>query len=267
MLLRPTSGNRHPRQRAYPDRGFVRIGATLLIASLVAGCTSSLVGTAQTVSTALSSSEVTAPSTPSTSPPSTSPPSTTPSTPAETTPSESASATTTATNDDATTTSEAPSESPTSAPPSSGASADPADAVAIIGPHGWLDLTLGMSAEEAAVLGIFADTPAPEGDSCTSWEGSEASAISSVVLSPNLGVVAILPWPDPALSTPEGISVGATADQVAAEYGFDPADFNSPNGVLAAVPGFAGAHFRFQFDASGVLVSFMLELANQDCYG
>jgi hypothetical protein len=136
----------------------------------------------------------------------------------------------------------------------------------VLGPTGWKDLILDMNEGSAAALGMFTSTP-PAGDGCQEWKAVLAAPIESVIVSPTFGVVAIQPRADAGMSTPEGMKIGWTAQQVAAKYpDFSVDEADSPNGTLVQVPDDPFAFYRLTF-ADGKLANFMLESIFQDCYG
>ena len=136
----------------------------------------------------------------------------------------------------------------------------------MLGPYGWQTLELGMDAGTAAGLGMFVDTPMPTPDgACEGWDAVGAAAIETALISPTLGVAAIVPRSDAVIHTPEGMTYGWTVDQVAAAYpDFDPADAHLDNGVTVEAIGNSQGRYRLQFGDDDTLTFFVLESADQN---
>lgn len=136
----------------------------------------------------------------------------------------------------------------------------------VLGPLGWGPVTIGQAATAAAATGLFTATPAPSGG-CAEWPAAGASPVESVVVSPTIGVAAIIARSGAVIHTPEGVTFGSTAEQVHAAYpAFDVADVETPNGPVIAVPGNSRAGYRLSFDDARKVSYLTLESVDQDCY-
>jgi len=136
----------------------------------------------------------------------------------------------------------------------------------VLGPFGWGPVTTGMDPTAAAATGIFTDTPPPAG-TCAQWNAVLATPLESAVVSPTIGVAALIARSDAQVHTPEGVRIGSTAAQVHQAYpSFDVADVETPNGPVIAVPGNQKAGYRLGFDGAGKVSYLTLESVEQDCY-
>ncbi len=149
----------------------------------------------------------------------------------------------------------------------------PAPSAAVIGPDGYGDLTLGMSAQQALATKlvdnqvrtvkdctIYDDTrPAPSGP------GAPAQVIRSLYIyvssAAPAGVEVIVA---PAgVTTPEGIGVGSSSAAVKTTY---PTGSSQRGGlVVVAVPGHAGLDYRFTVDGQGTVTTVGLSMTRQHC--
>lgn len=176
----------------------------------------------------------------------------------------SVSATTTAPASSATS-SPAASSSSSSGPASS--SSAPASGNDVLGPFGWGPVLLGQDAAAAGATGVFTDMP-PAEDTCVEWSAVLASPLESVIVSPRIGVAAIIARSDAVVRTPEGVRIGSTADEVHAAYpAFDVADVETPNGPVIAATGNPAGAYRLSFNDAGTVAYLALESTEQDCYG
>lgn len=136
----------------------------------------------------------------------------------------------------------------------------------VLGPFGWGPVKIGMTPQEAAATGVFTDTP-PAGDTCAEWVPPGSTPVESVIISPKIGVAAIIARSGAVIHTPEGVTFGSTAGDVHAAYAsFDVADADTPNGPVIPATGNPGAAYRLSFDDSTKLTYLVLESVEQDCY-
>ncbi|HEV3357117.1 MAG TPA: hypothetical protein VG247_09995 [Pseudonocardiaceae bacterium] len=149
----------------------------------------------------------------------------------------------------------------------------PAPAAAVLGPDGYGDLTLGMSAQQALATElvtnrvrtvkdctIYDDTrPAPSGPAPTAQVNK--SLYIYVSGSAPTGVQVIVA---PAgVTTPEGIGVGSSSAAVKSTY---PTGSSQRGGlVVVAVPGHTDADYRFTVDSQGTVTTVGLSVARQHC--
>ena len=137
----------------------------------------------------------------------------------------------------------------------------------VLGPFGWGPVTIGMDPTAAAATGIFTDTPPPAG-MCAQWKAVLATPLESAMVSPTIGVAALIARSDAQVHTPEGVRIGSTAAQVHEAYpSFDVADVETPNGPVIVAPGNQKAGYRLGFDGAGKVSYLTLESVDQDCYG
>lgn len=89
--------------------------------------------------------------------------------------------------------------------------------LALLGPAGYADLSLGMSFSEARATGMLAPgQPPPSGGGCTSYPLAGSSpAVQDVTISATQGIVA---FEGGDARTPEGIGAGSSLDQARASY-------------------------------------------------
>jgi hypothetical protein len=142
------------------------------------------------------------------------------------------------------------------------------DAKNILGPDGYLGLSLGQSQATARQDAVFVSTPAVT-VSCKAWETIAAARISSVLISAKLGIAAISPRSASVMQTPEGMTAGWTATQVHAAYpSFSLSDTHQQDGgPQISVPQNSRAVYKVRFDSQDKVVGFSLLLRNQDCFG
>lgn len=143
-----------------------------------------------------------------------------------------------------------------------------AAALGTLGPNGLGPLTLGMTPDQVRATKLVEDFTTP-GNGCVFAAFKDAPKsdqvdVSSVVLSPDLGLVAIAAWGT--IATPEGLRVGDTYDKAHTLY----PDWTGIGGHtghgLVAVPGNPAANYRIDIDENGTVDSVTLQAANQDCY-
>nr|WP_243870014.1 hypothetical protein [Amycolatopsis granulosa] len=149
-------------------------------------------------------------------------------------------------------------------PPPSSSSAPaskqrPASTDPTIGPSGWGRLVLGMSEAQAVATDEFDMSEGVSGSPCHRyWLRNGGS--SPVDISPSYGVARISA--KPGVTTPEGIGVGSTDDEVMAAY---PSATKTGYVITAPVPGNSRAVYIFTTDPSQKIFSLRLELATQNC--
>ncbi|NIH78764.1 hypothetical protein [Amycolatopsis viridis] len=150
----------------------------------------------------------------------------------------------------------------TPAPSSSSAPASkqrPASTDPTIGPSGWGRLVLGMSEAQAVATDEFDMSEGVSGSPCHRyWLRNGGS--SPVDISPSYGVARISA--KPGVTTPEGIGVGSTDDEVMAAY---PSATKTGYVITAPVPGNSRAVYIFTTDPSQKIFSLRLELATHNC--
>ena len=151
----------------------------------------------------------------------------------------------------------------------------PAPAAAVIGPDGYGELTLGMSAQQALATRLV-DTRVRTVNGCATYDytgPAPTRPAAAAQLNRTLYVyvsssaptgVQVIVAP-PGVTTPEGIGVGSSSAAVNSAY---PAGSSRQGGVmLFAVPGHADANYRFTVDSQGTVTSVGLSVARQRCLG
>lgn len=135
----------------------------------------------------------------------------------------------------------------------------------MVGPVGFADLRLGMSAEEFRATGdavlhgnvgglcrtftLTGDLPAADADSETDGFFSKEYGLAAV-------------FARPGLSTPEGIGVRSTLEEVRAAY----TSGDSETGWFR-VPLGDGREYEFGIGSDNTVESFSIRLVKQDCFG
>ena len=130
-----------------------------------------------------------------------------------------------------------------------------------IGPDGVGDLTLGMSAEDAAKAGYLGE-PRHDGSGCTVvWRDDESGAYAVTAdTRPDAGVVDISATTDSV--TPEGVGTGSTAEDVLAAY---PDATGDGSRKEVAVPGHPERAYWFWFGDDGLIFQVALLLRADHC--
>jgi hypothetical protein len=130
-----------------------------------------------------------------------------------------------------------------------------------IGPDGIEDLTLGMSAADAAAAGLVQAEP-PHGARCRVLYRDDPSGQYALMadIRPGLGVVTL--WATGDSRTPEGVGSGSTADEIAAVY---PDATGDEARWTARVPGHPDRAYWFDLGRDHLVTGVMLLLPDQRC--
>jgi hypothetical protein len=161
---------------------------------------------------------------------------------------------------------------PAAPSPSAPAATRPADQPAdtVLGPDGWRDVRLGMTAAAARATGHFPSTPAPDTEGCVLWDAAGGSALSGVYVSRRQGVSAIIAAPGAApgkaVHTPEGMQIGWPRARATAAYpGAIATEGEEASRPVIEVPGHPKAAYRIDLEGDRVS-SLALQLTDQECY-
>ncbi|GAA3595781.1 hypothetical protein GCM10022419_093840 [Nonomuraea rosea] len=134
---------------------------------------------------------------------------------------------------------------------------------ATLGPYGYGNLKLGMTATKAKATGRIIHKPVGDSARCTGWDLKESPYGNyrvGMYISKKHGVAMIVA--PPGLKTPQGISLGSTRTQLKAAY---PQLRRGPGGYPAAdVPG-KKAYYLFHVSNKNKVAGMSLILAKQDC--
>ncbi|WP_034267560.1 hypothetical protein [Haloechinothrix halophila] len=127
-----------------------------------------------------------------------------------------------------------------------------------LGPDGYRSLRLGMSYDEIRETGMLADPDAPPPRDCVRYRlAKDDVAVRAILVSENVGLAAVVAN---RASTPEGIAVGSTREQLERAYDAteadDPAQYEIPTG--------AGGYYLFRVDDDRVS-ALSLVADEQDC--
>ncbi|MEV0621967.1 hypothetical protein AB0I81_52215 [Nonomuraea sp. NPDC050404] len=133
-----------------------------------------------------------------------------------------------------------------------------------LGPHGYGQVRLGLSAQQAKATGKLKLKLAGSGGACSGWDlKAHPTGKDSVGLyvSKKRGVAVI--FAAKGMKTPQGIGIGSTLKQIKAAYPKvkTPRDFNP----YVSVPGNPKAHYTFGVNKKGKLEELSLALNTQDC--
>lgn len=144
-----------------------------------------------------------------------------------------------------------------------------------LGPNGYGELELGMSKAEALDTGFTVGLEVEAGGTCGGEEdgslngvfaGDDDYADGRLFFSANSGKLIAI-YAGEGISTPEGITLGSSRDDVLAAYPeWEPIvpDPDFERGY-ARVPGNPDAHYRILV-VDGVVVELSLDSMSQDCY-
>ncbi|GAA3701215.1 hypothetical protein GCM10022224_078900 [Nonomuraea antimicrobica] len=139
-----------------------------------------------------------------------------------------------------------------------------AEGKATLGPYGYGNLKLGMTATKAKATGRIVHKPDGDSARCTGWDLKENPYDEyrvGMYISKKHGVAMIVA--PPGLKTPQGISLGSTNAQLKAAY---PNLRRGPGGYPAAtVPGNKKAFYLFYVSSKNKVDGMSLVLAKQDC--
>ena len=136
----------------------------------------------------------------------------------------------------------------------------------VLGPQGYRDVRLGMTADDAERTGLVTVQRATPGATCDTLvyvdhppaDGAEVSGF----VSREHGVAAL--FAAPGMETPEGIALGDSLSDVESAY---PDLEEVVSGHLAPVPGEPARAYHFGVDQTGAVVELSLQLDVQDCIG
>jgi hypothetical protein len=134
---------------------------------------------------------------------------------------------------------------------------------ATLGPYGYGNLKLGMTATKARATGRIVRKAVGDSARCTGWDLKENPYDNyrvGMYISKKRGVAMIVA--PPGLKTPQGISLGSTRSQLKAAY---PNLRRGPGGYPTAdVPG-KKAYYMFHVSNDNRVAGMSLVLARQDC--
>ncbi|MET7420390.1 hypothetical protein [Dactylosporangium sp. NPDC005555] len=156
-----------------------------------------------------------------------------------------------------------PSSPASSSPAASSSSSTSGTPALVLGPQGYGTLRLGMTKEQASATGLI--TPFDNSGCPQAFIKGLPAGKGWVVVSPNLGLVAIEGWEQ--LATPEGMRIGTSADEMRSKYPtWKVADSNGSwaRGYVK-VPGNDKAEYRI-ITMNNKVTEVTLQAANQNCY-
>ena len=130
-----------------------------------------------------------------------------------------------------------------------------------IGPDGIEDLTLGMSAADAAAAGLLGE-PRHDGSGCDMVSRADPSGQYGLMadIRPGVGVVSL--WSTGYSVTPEGIGFGSSADEIAAAY---PDATGDESGWTTPVPGHPDRAYWFDLGGDHLVRGVTLLLPDERC--
>lgn len=132
-----------------------------------------------------------------------------------------------------------------------------------LGPYGYGAVKLGMTVAQAKATGeVVKKTPG--GDGCSGWDLKKSPTSKDSVgiyISPKVGVAAI--FAAKGMTTPEGIKIGSTTEQLKAAYRHIKQDTHGYYVITA--PGNKKAHYSFGI-THGKVAEYGIALNNQDCF-
>ncbi|MER6951368.1 hypothetical protein ABT294_45865 [Nonomuraea sp. NPDC000554] len=145
----------------------------------------------------------------------------------------------------------------------SGATMADAQTKPTLGPYGYGAVKLGMTVEQAMATGeVVKKTPGDGG--CSGWDLKKSPTSkdsTGIYISPKLGVAAI--FAAKGMTTPEGIKIGSTTEQLKAAYRHIKKDIHGY--YVITVPGNKKAYYSFGVAHSKV-AEYGIALNNQDCF-
>ena len=136
-----------------------------------------------------------------------------------------------------------------------------AEAALELGPVGYGDLRLGMSAAEAEATGLITLEDS-HGEGCTTFTAESGDGRVLGFLDGDRGVSVLL-VDELGVLTPEGIRIAVAEDRVRAAY---PGAEEGPAGLRATVPDLPDREYTFAFDHRRV-AEMSLRLRTQECVG
>lgn len=127
-----------------------------------------------------------------------------------------------------------------------------------VGPTGYRALRLGMSYDEIRQTGMLADPGAPPPEGCMRYRLAEGgTAVRDILVSERAGLAVVTANQ---ASTPEGVAVGSTREQVERTYTANRADDAEGYRVTTG----AGGYYRLTLDGDRV-TGVLLVADEQDC--
>lgn len=128
-----------------------------------------------------------------------------------------------------------------------------------LGPRGYGVLRLGMSYAEIRQTGMLAHPAAPPATGCARYRLAEAGReVREIVVSARDGLAVVTAS---TASTPEGVSVGSTREQVERSYPVD----RSGDAARYTIATGAGGYYRVTIGADDRVSRLQLVNENQDC--
>lgn len=146
----------------------------------------------------------------------------------------------------------------------SGATAAFAQSGPTLGPYGYGDVKLGMTAKQAKATGAVVKKSDGGKDGCSGYDlkkfptGKDAVG---VYISPKVGLAAI--FAAKGMKTPEGIGFGSTSKQLKAAYPHIKKDAHGYD--VVKVPGNKKAYYSFGV-SHGKVTEYGIALNTQDCF-
>jgi hypothetical protein len=131
-----------------------------------------------------------------------------------------------------------------------------------IGPDGVEDITLGMSEEAAAAVGLVRTGPGDGG--CTTTYRDDPSGTYAVMAEVRTGVGVVSVWATTISRTPEDVGYGSSPDELVAAY---PDATGDGSHWTARVPGHPDRTYSFVVGPDHLVTDVDLRLTEQPCDG